>query len=149
MDSILYTINKATVTDIELHLNKCSIYFVPPLDSYIDIPSYSFKLQTYSETFEAWYNDELISLIACYLNDHDSKIGFISNVSTVKAYQGFGIAKKMIHDLFEHAIHKGFTSLTLEVNKDNRNAIGFYENLGFIKDYLKNDFQVMEKYLNK
>lgn len=133
MDIIKYTINESRSSDIEEHLIKCSENFVPSLDSYVDIPSYAIKLEKFADTFEAWYKSELICLIACYLNDRERGDGFITNVSTIKHFQGKGIARKILVDLFNYATQKNFNTLSLEVHKNNLKAIDFYTKIGFHK----------------
>lgn len=83
MSEISFSINKADKEVIEKHLFECSNSFIPPLESYVDISSYSEKLKTSAVRFEAWSKNQLVSLIACYLNDEITKMGFITNYISV------------------------------------------------------------------
>ncbi|MFW6224818.1 MAG: GNAT family N-acetyltransferase [Bacteroidota bacterium] len=126
-----YEINKADKYAIEEHLLKCSDSFIPPLETYVEIPRYAEKLEKYADTFEAWYNGSLVSLIACYLNNIENKKGFITNVSTLPLYQGKKISSKLFQELLNFVKDKNFDILSLEVNKLNNHAITFYKKKGF------------------
>lgn len=134
MSEISFSINKADKEDIEKHLFECSNSFIPPLESYVDISSYSEKLKTSAVRFEAWSKNQLVSLIACYLNDEITKMGFITNVSTLPTFQNRGIVSHLLQNLIDYAIDKEYVSISLQVNKMNTKAISFYLNKGFVLD---------------
>ncbi|MDD2494719.1 MAG: GNAT family N-acetyltransferase [Tissierellia bacterium] len=147
---IKYSINESKSSDIENHLIKCSTDFMPPLETYIDIASYAIKLEKLAYRLEAWVGEELISLVACYLNNDETKEGFISNVSTLNSYQGKGIAKSMLDCLFKYATQKKIKTLSLEVYKYNNKAIDFYTSIGFHEISSSNNgkYLLMTKELN-
>lgn len=128
---INYKINKADKYAIEEHLLKCSDSFIPPLETYVKIPEYAEKIEKNADTFEAWHNDNLVSLIACYLNNIENKEGFITNVSTLPLYQGKKITTKLLQMLLYFAKDKNFNILSLKVNRLNTQAIEFYLKKGF------------------
>jgi ribosomal protein S18 acetylase RimI-like enzyme len=132
MKSFDYKINTATGEQIKNHLFLCSDSFSPHLDTYIDIPAYALKLRTNSVTFESWYYKELVGLIACYLNDENSQMGYITNVSVNKEFYGLGIAKKLLENTIQLAKEKKFEYMKLEVRKDNFVAIKLYKIFNFI-----------------
>lgn len=136
---IKYSINKSKSSDIIEHLKKCSTDFIPSLETYVDIESYAIKLEKFAYRLEAWAEEELISLVACYLNNEETKDGFISNVSTLKSYQGKGIAKSMLECLIKIATKKKIKTLSLEVYKYNNKVIGFYTDIGFREISLSNN----------
>lgn len=131
MLSIVYDIDKADKLSIEKHLLICSKLFVPPLETYVVIPEYADKLAKNAVTFEAWNNNQLVSLIACYLNDKTKNKGFISNVSTIPSFQGKGIISQLLQNLIDYANSENFKCLLLEVSKLNNRAISFYLQKGF------------------
>ena len=137
MKDISYEINKADKNEIQKHLLACSESFVPPLSSYVDIKVYSEKIEKNAVTFEAWYDNQLVSLIACYLNDEKNQMGFITNVSTIPSFQGNKIISILLQKLIEYSKNNRYKSLSLEVNKLNNKAISFYIKKGFDID-LKN-----------
>jgi hypothetical protein len=76
--SVVYSINKSSELEIKKHLISVSKNFVPELDSYVNIEEYSKKLFEKSTRIEAYSGENLIGLIAIYLNNSDS---FITNYS--------------------------------------------------------------------
>jgi len=128
-----YTHNKSSKKDADFHLQRCSNSFIPPLHTRVNIESYSEKLITQSVTFEAWLNNDLIGLLAGYLNDYETKVGYISNVSVVPARQGEGIASQLVKQCINHAKSLSFNELRLSVNNQNISAYNFYVKHGFSK----------------
>lgn len=104
MSEILYRINTATPEDIYLHLEECQYNFVPPLNARVDIKEYSEKISAKAVTFEAWDDKILAGLLAAYFNDDEKISGFITNVSTLKRYQGKGIAAELVKKM--HRVFK-------------------------------------------
>ncbi len=133
MKHIIYKIKSAAIENIEEHLEKTKNNFVPLLDTTVNINKYSCKLFKYSQTFEAWNNEELIGLIAAYVNDYKTKIVYISNVSVLLEYSGRNIAKKLLENCIEFSKYQQFKEIRLEVNKENLRAIRFYEKNNFMK----------------
>lgn len=129
--SINYQINKATEGEIALHLKRNSDAFLPALDSTVNIAEYAKKIAALSMRFEAWDEQKLIGLVACYFNDENRKNGFITNVSLDKEYGKQGIASKLIENCIEYAKAEMFQNILLEVNVNNSQAIKLYENYGF------------------
>lgn len=132
MSYIKFYTNKANVKDIENHLYQCSDLFDPILTSYVNIKGYSLKIRNNADTFEAWSDKKLIGLVACYLNNFETRCGYITNVSVIKEHQGFGIAAKLISNLIEKALKLGFKSIKLEVDIKNIVAIDLYKRAGFV-----------------
>ena len=132
MNLFNYTINHAKNEDIEKQLLQCSKLFSPALDTYVSIPDYSKKIRENAVTVEAWHSDELIGLVACYLNNDRTHEGYITNVSVIHDYQGKGVAKKLIKNTIEEALNKKFKTLNLEVEVNNKWAIGLYRRSGFV-----------------
>jgi len=93
-----FKIKTASYEVIIDHLNKCADNFKPPLYTYVNIEEYSRKIYNNAITFESWANNNLVGLIAAYYNNYDTKVGFITNVSVIKEYQGYGIASKLLSE---------------------------------------------------
>ena len=66
---ILYTKDKSTYFDIQNHLKEVSPTFYPPLSERVNIDDYAQKIRKFGVTFEAWIDNCLIGLVACYVND--------------------------------------------------------------------------------
>lgn len=129
---IEYSSNKSTLNDIFNHLSLCEDLFVPPLSKSLNIKDYSLKIFNKAYRVEAWYDGQLIGLVALYCNDFISKKSFISNVSVLKEFGRKGIAKQLLKKTITISNELGFKLIELEVNKNNINAINLYEKLNFI-----------------
>lgn len=145
--SIKYKTGTAGKNSIEKHLLECSDSFVPPLNTYVDIPEYAKKLKKYSVTFEAWNNSDLVSLIACYLNN-EKKSGFITNVSTNPMFQGKKITTQLFLMMFNYMILKNYILLSLEVNRLNTKAVNYYIKLGFKINRINSTTEKFNMFLN-
>lgn len=141
--AINYKIRSADVYDILKHLTRCKDNFIPGLDQTVDIPEYSKKIAQNAVTFEAWAGKELIGLIAAYFNDQQSRSGFITNVSVIKAFAGKGIASQLVKDCIRFAKEENFKQVSLEVNENNQPAIKLYRKHNFTDTALKGGLKMM------
>ena len=146
---IEYKVNKATKEDLFLHLQKCDNQFLPKLSSRINVKDYANKLFKKAITFEAWSSDKLVGLVAVYFNDEKSKIGYISNISVILNFENKGIASSLLNQTKTFANKKAFYVLLLEVNKQNINAISFYEKHDFELTSEKLELLIMKCELKK
>ena len=126
---IEYRNNVSNSSDILSHLMMVDNNFIPKLSSRVNLEEYSIKLRAFSKTFEAWYNNELIGFIALYLKE--DKSAFISNLSVLENYNGLGIGTELIKNCSNYLNSIGFEKIELEVNKDNLQALKFYEKNNF------------------
>ena len=124
--------NKSTLLHIKNHLERCKDDFTPNLQSYVNLTEYSKKILLKAVRFErfATQNHELVGLIAAY-EDNLNKIGFITNVSVEKKYQGLGISNSLINECIIYFKNRGHHAINLDVYKSNEKAISFYEKNGF------------------
>ena len=139
-----FKIKTASYEVIIDHLNKCADNFNPPLYTYVNIEEYSRKIYNNAITFESWANNNLVGLIAAYYNNYDTKVGFITNVSVIKEYQGYGIASKLLSNAIKYGKNNGFISLALEVNINNNSAIKLYKKYSFVPVEQSQDKIIME-----
>lgn len=143
-----YKIRSASENDIKVHLLKCDPNFLPILSLRVDINTYSKKIFNHAITFEAWQENKLIGLVACYCNEAD-QTGFITNVSVYKEFTGKGIAGQLIKMCFDHAFGLGYKAIRLEVNKENKYAVDLYKRYEFKQiGSSKNDLITMERFIN-
>ena len=129
MSELIYHQKTAKLIDIENHLLSCDALFTPKLSSYVNIHAYSSKITEKAITLEAWHQKKLIGLIAVYCNKNAE--AFITNVSITKTFTGKGIAQKLLIQCIENAKTYNTTRISLEVHKDNANALSFYKKFGF------------------
>lgn len=142
---IKYSINISSEYDIYTHLNKCSEFFKPPLQTYVDVRDYSKKIFEKSTRFEAYSEDNLIGLVSVYINDSDS---FVTNFSIDRKFHGKGVSKNLLERCVRYIRKLGHTSLFLEVKCVNNVAINFYKKNKFA--IIKNNFDnyLMELKIN-
>lgn len=140
MTNLVYNINHSTFEQVKTHLTLCNKEFIPPLETYVNIHDYSLKIYSLSTKFEAYdKNNNLVGLIAIYLNKLN-KTSFITNVSVFSKYYGKKIAEKLLSNCLFFLKKNDYTSVTLEVNIDNKPAISFYK---------KNLFTIIKNKNNK
>jgi ribosomal protein S18 acetylase RimI-like enzyme len=132
LNRLKYTVNESNSNQIYNHLELINHLFLPPLDSYVNLKTYSLKIHKSAIKFECWEDKKLIGLVAVYLNDKESKRGYITNVSILDNYTGFGIASLLIARSIKKAKELGFNYIDLEVFKNNINALNLYKKLGFL-----------------
>lgn len=124
-------VTAATRADIAAHLLRCDSRFIPRLSSRLDIADYAGKIHGKAVTFEAWNADDLVGLVAAYLNDPVGEDGYVTSVSVERAFQGSGLASTLMQTCIHYARERGFTRIGLEVGAANRRAVELYRRLGF------------------
>ena len=142
--NIIYKTKTAKEQEIYLHLQECNDNFIPPLNGKVNLKDYAKKLFEKSVTFEAWADGSLKGLIASYFNSTENNIGYITNVSVTRDYQGKGIASALMNSCVKYAQEYKFNEIILEVHKDNKDAILLYKKHGFIQFENKEELLVMK-----
>lgn len=118
-------INKSKFSDIYNHLKNCDEHFIPILSTYVDLNSYSKKLESTADCFEYWSNQSLIGLLAIYKIANSNSV-FITNMSLIHNYFGKGYAHILINSAVSFYRNEGFSNMELEVDVNNIRAIKFY-----------------------
>ena len=129
--SIKYVQGKTSEEFIFFHLNQCSADFIPPLDTKVNIQEYAAKIFEKAVTFEAWDDNVMVGLVAAYFDDVTDRIGYITNVSTIREYRRKGIAGNLLNQCIDHAKKNNFHSICLEVSALNSSAVLIYIKIGF------------------
>lgn len=110
-------------------LEKLQFDIVPTLqDRNINIKEYSKKLSNYGVSIAAYIDNDVLGIISGYLN---KKVGYISIFIVGKDYQGINVGKSLLKEFEKEAKDLNVEALKLEVRKNNKSAIGFYEHFGF------------------
>jgi len=126
--------NRKDVEFIYKYLTKHSSIFTPPLKGRLNLVEYSKKI--YTNAIQIWAieqtKNETAGFIACYLNDQEHLVGYITTISVIEKFQGKKIGYDLLMHLIKLALQKGFNKLRLEVNTSNTSAINFYMRNGFI-----------------
>lgn len=97
----------------------------------IDLLEHTIKLRQNACTIEAWNEEELCGLCACYMNNYDTKVAYITHIEVHPEYKHQGLGSKIMDATIAEAKSKGFNRIQLEVHKDNGVALLFYERFGF------------------
>ncbi|RLD61978.1 MAG: GNAT family N-acetyltransferase [Bacteroidetes bacterium] len=145
MEEIEFKINKALDSDILLHLKECDELFKPHLSTIVNINEYAKKIKNNALNIEAWVNNNLIGLVACYANDKGQNKAYITNVSVSPEYLKRHIACNLLDKCIEIVKEKGFSRIELEVEQSNNVAISIYKKKGFIIDKKRNTKNFMVK----
>lgn len=125
------TLNKSDAAAVESHLRECNERFSPPLSARVDLGAYARKLALLSDRLEAWHEGRLVGLVAAYLNNSESRQGFVSSVSVCFQAEGRGLASELMRKCIQLAREKGCESLGLEVGERDQRTLAFYLKHGF------------------
>lgn len=132
MSQIRFAQDEAGAVQIAAHLRACDAVFVPPLSERVDIAAYADKIAVNAERFEAWVDDELAGVVAAYCNTQDKGAAFITSISVLPAWQGKGIASRLLERCIAYVRALDFARIELEVAGGNEVAVALYGKHGFI-----------------
>lgn len=76
--------------------------------------------------------EEIVAFIAYYANDYESGKAFVTLIGVTEPYRGKGIAKALLECSITLLKKEGFKTYSLEVGRENFQALNLYRNLGFI-----------------
>ncbi len=142
MSTLSITINQCSIEDIEHFLFDNSCAFNPPFASSVDIVSYAQKLKRYAVLIELRDNDNLVGLLAAYINQQ-TKVAYVPYVCVASENAGRGCGAKLLNALYERCC--GCRCVELEVRVDNMKATRFYEKNGFVIVEPRGDKYYMRK----
>jgi ribosomal-protein-alanine N-acetyltransferase len=127
---VRYSVGESSVADVVSHLTLCDAGFVPPLSLRTDLRDYAERLVDRSTRFEAWHDDELVGLVAAYLDGAADRSAFITSVSVVPAWGRRGIASRLLERAVDRARGLGLARVRLEVGEGS-GALALYRLAGF------------------
>ena len=134
--------NQASEAQILDHLARCDVEFDPPLSARVDLHHYAGKLRSRAYTVEAWNGDDLVGLVAAYV---DPPFAFVTNVSVLPQAASRGVASALLAQLVEHADRTGIRTIALEVAPDAAVARRVYAKCGFVDDGTREGRAVMRR----
>lgn len=129
-DVIEYAMSRASEKQVFEHLASCDNRYHPPLSQRVDIAEYARKLRRRAETLEAWHGDELVGVVAIYINQAPT-VAFVSSVSVDDRFTGRGVGSRLVNDAIGLARSRGASAISLEVSPQSHQAIQLYEKHGF------------------
>lgn len=134
--------NTASHEQVIGHYKECDI-FLPNLT----MEEYVCKLKTNAEMIELWHRDKLVGLCACYMNDYESLMAYITHIAISKEFRYKGLGKFLILCAESRAKEKGFRVMDLEVLKENLVACDFYHKMGYVLKEDRRDKMLMQRLL--
>lgn len=96
-----------------------------------NLEDYAEKLSVFAYVYAANDNSENVGILVFYANDIESKEAYISLIGVKKGKECKGIGKALLDYCSKLSREHGMCKIRLEVDKDNSNAIKFYEKNGF------------------
>ncbi len=103
--------------------------FIPILSQRIDIESYVKKIIKYAQVYCIISENQILGMCAIYLNNGIE--GFITSFNISKQFQNQGYGKLLLERVLHEAKLQNYKTVTLEVDKNNNNAIAFYKKFAF------------------
>ncbi len=126
-----FTINMATLPEIQSHFSLCSESFIKHINKRILLNEYILKIFEYATLYEYWNESELVGLAAIYQNRGIQEPAYLTTISVIEQFQQKGIAARLLDCAIKRLKNAGFLSLHLEVKRDNDIAINLYKRFGF------------------
>lgn len=120
-----------------------------PLADKVDIEEYTHKVYPRATIFVAWECDEITGVNIVYLNDMETKRGFVTYIHVKAKYRNMRIGWNLLQSAVDYAREHQFESIALEVRKNNEPAKHLYSKFGFVT-YDENDISYfMKKVIHK
>lgn len=109
--------------------------FVPPLLERIDVETYFNKVNTYAAFIECYDDNELAGLLISYVNNKETRKGFVTFIAVKERYRGNGIAGNLLDKACEFAKRNGMSLMGIDTN-----------NIIARDCYIKNGFKLIESH---
>lgn len=132
MGEVEFRVNFASSEQLVSHFQGCDQKFLSSLSRRVDVRQYAAKIVANAERFEAWADDQLVGLVAAYINDLDKHSAFATSVSVMPTWNRKGIASELLNRCITHVREVGFSRIILEVESTNNAAAMLYKKHGFI-----------------
>lgn len=128
MENVEFEIRNNTLSEMQIitHFKENGIFM-----SEQALLGYAQKVKSFAELTELWKEGKLIGLCACYMNNYDSLIAYITHIAISKESRHEGYGQLLIMNVEHCAKEKGFKAMELEVFKTNVIACDFYRKMGY------------------
>lgn len=77
------------------------------------------------------YNKFTLGYAALYANDYHDRCAYLTMIAVRSEFHERGIGRMLLEQCEAAAYQNGMISIRLEVNKQNKRAIGFYHHMGY------------------
>lgn len=93
------------------------------------------------------YNQEMLGFIAFYANNPTTREAYITSIVVSERAQHQGVGRALMERCKNIACMRGMECILLEVNRNNRKALEFYESLGYFYNGSKSNDTLFFKHL--
>ena len=97
----------------------------------VDIVAYVHKVYSLATIFIARQDGKMVGVNIVYLNDMQTKEGFVTYIHVSEKYRHMDIGKNLLQEAMAYGKARKFESIALEVRKNNVPAMRLYSKLGF------------------
>lgn len=115
---------------IESFLNSCTNLF-PNIFKFDDILAYANKLCDLADGVVALEEEKLVGVCLGYFNDLDTKKAYISIICSLYCDRNKGLGTILHNAFYKLSLDAGMESISLQVLKENKRAMNFYEKMGY------------------
>lgn len=129
-DALIYRCNTISLSEILDFLTETDRLFDPAFSDSVNLDAYAHKLYAHSNTLSAHHRERLVGLLCFYANTGDG-VSFIPYVCVLTEFQGGAVAERLFLFFEEKLKELGYTQAKLEVFKQNKRALRFYQKQGF------------------
>ncbi len=112
-------------------LRNLNDLFIPPLNSFLNIDTYTQKLLLLAEVFVAEINNQDVGVVAVYANDNQLQRAFLSCIGVQQNFHNRGIGSSLLDAAVRAVMEKGMMQMRLEVCTQNSQLIEMYKKKGF------------------
>ena len=112
-----------------------------------NVAEYIEKVCRFARVLIACKDGGLVGFIAFYANDFCTGTAYVTQFLIDEKYRKKGVGRCLLSKCEEECKKNAFGVIKLEVKKDNKNAIAFYGNCGFVVDVEKEKSIYMVKKL--
>lgn len=131
MPSAEYSFEQLTIEDVNKYVDIMNAGFKKEGDVLYNENSFQVLLSNPDEyVFFVKHEDTVVATAAIgYQSDIDR--GYIHNVTVYNEYRGKGLGEMALNHCINKVKEAGFSKATLNVDGENKNALGLYKKLGF------------------
>lgn len=120
------------VSDIVLLMTVAGDELPDPLSERVDVTEYTIKLMKKGSLYLVLGdNGAPVGVMGFYANDQETKTAYLSIASLLPKVRRMGIGSKLMKIFISECKNAGMKKVCLEVNRENSDAVAYYEKMGF------------------
>lgn len=135
--------------NLVVFLKEIDRIFPVPMSVRVNIETHAKKLLDLGAAFIAQVDNKYVGVLLGYANDYEKKRGYLATLGIKEEYRNFGIGAKLIKVFADYCLEKNMNYIGLHAHRDNKRAIKFYQNNGFILTFDDNKPYIESVYLTK